>query len=341
MTTSTSSASMDMRSLLTVGTQQVPVRCGDGRTVTGHASGNLAVKLLIRPTSPAGPVPATAVGQVPRKTRGQSEQGSRPLPPAVSSSLLNRPGHAHRQHTELVAIGIGHHHPADLALAHLDSSRPEGDETIDLRSLITVQRWCEVEMQPVPPRLRPQRRTTPRDLRTAARRADRGLLVLVPDQRPAQRLAPEVPDLLRTVARDRSEESAVSKEVVGWFDDAELVALGVGEHDVPLLRALTDVDVPGAKFQRPRHRLLLILKGRARQIEVHLVLSGLLLPGREESNPEPGVIARHERDAVVGVVGRLPAQDAGPEARKTQRVVRIEAERDEASRHPAPHLRFC
>src|SRR3954452_23854124 len=71
------------------------------------------------------------------------------------------------QHTELVAIGIGHHHPADLALADVDSSRPEGDETIDLRSLITVHRWCEVEMQPVLPRLRPQRRTAPRDLRTA------------------------------------------------------------------------------------------------------------------------------------------------------------------------------
>jgi hypothetical protein len=38
-----------------------------------------------------------------------------------------------------------------------------------------------------------------------------GLLALVPDQRPAQRFAPEVPDLLRTVARNRSDESAVSK----------------------------------------------------------------------------------------------------------------------------------
>jgi hypothetical protein len=43
------------------------------------------------------------------------------------------------------------------------------------------------------------------------RRADRGLLALVPDQRPARRFAPEVPDLLRTVARNRSDESAVRK----------------------------------------------------------------------------------------------------------------------------------
>jgi hypothetical protein len=45
-----------------------------------------------------------------------------------------------------MAIGIGHHHPADLALADVDSIRPEGDETVDLRLLITVDRWGEVEM---------------------------------------------------------------------------------------------------------------------------------------------------------------------------------------------------
>jgi hypothetical protein len=31
------------------------------------------------------------------------------------------------QHTELMAIGIGHDYPADLALADVDASRPEGD----------------------------------------------------------------------------------------------------------------------------------------------------------------------------------------------------------------------
>src|SRR3954453_4809197 len=89
------------------------------------------------------------------------------------------------QHTELVAIGISHHHPADLALADVDPSRPEGDETLDLHLLIAVDRWREVEMQSVLSRLRHQGRTAPRDLRTAVRRADCGLLVLVPDQWPA------------------------------------------------------------------------------------------------------------------------------------------------------------
>jgi hypothetical protein len=51
-----------------------------------------------------------------------------------------------------------------------------------------------------------------------------------------------------------------------------------------LLRALTDVDVPGAEPERPRHRLLLVLKGRARQIEVHLVLAGLLVLSWKRNN---------------------------------------------------------
>jgi hypothetical protein len=44
---------------------------------------------------------------------------------------------------------------------------------------------------------------------------------------------------------------------------------------MPLLRALTDVDVPGAESERAGHRLLLDLEGRTRQIEVHVILAGL------------------------------------------------------------------
>src|SRR5260370_42669923 len=146
-----------------------------------------------------------------------------------------------------MAIGIGHDPPADLALANVDASRPNRDEAVDLRLLISVDGWSEVEMQPVLPCLRHQWRTAPADLRTAVRRANRGLLVLIPDQRPAQRFAPEIPDLLRTFARKRSDESAVGEEVVVRLDDAELVAFGVCEHNMTLLLALTNVDVPGSE----------------------------------------------------------------------------------------------
>lgn len=59
----------------------------------------------------------------------------------------------------------------------------------------------------------------------------------------------------------------------------------------------------------------------------------LLLLSWKKSDPEPGVIARQERDAVLGVVGHLPAQEACPEARETERVVRIDAEREELTSH--------
>src|SRR3712207_5655074 len=65
------------------------------------------------------------------------------------------------QHAELVAIGIDQHHPADLALADVDPSRPEGDQTVDLRLLIPGDRWSEVEVQPVLPRLRRHGGTAP------------------------------------------------------------------------------------------------------------------------------------------------------------------------------------
>ena len=46
--------------------------------------------------------------------------------------------------------------------------------------------------------------------------------------------------------------------------------------------------------------------------------------------------------ADCGFIGALAcdgSQDVGPEARETERVVRIEAEREEVRSHPAPHLR--
>src|SRR5688572_31143245 len=69
MTTSTNSASMDMRSLLARGDAAGPGPVRRGQDCDGTRQRQLAVKLLIRPTSPAGPVPAAAGGQVRRKAR--------------------------------------------------------------------------------------------------------------------------------------------------------------------------------------------------------------------------------------------------------------------------------
>ena len=69
------------------------------------------------------------------------------------------------------------------------------------------------------------------------------------------------------------------------------------------------------------------------------VLARLRLRDRLEQDPEPGVIRRHETDLIIGLVVDLPAQRRGPEARETERIVGIEAERDEPRGHLALHHR--
>src|SRR3954447_20041285 len=159
-------------------------------------------------------------------------------------TLLARP-----QHTELVAVRIGHHDPADVALTDVDAPCPEGDQAVDLLLLVGVGRWGEVEVQSVLAGLGPERRTAPRDLGAALGRLDRGLLVLVPHQRPAECLAPEVAHLLRAVARESAEKPAAGEEAVAGRDDAELVALRVGEDDVVRVGALPDVEVPSPQLE--------------------------------------------------------------------------------------------
>src|SRR5665213_3322678 len=125
-------------------------------------------------------------------------------------------------------------------------------------------------MQPVLAVLRHLWLTAPGDLGAATRRANGGLLVLVPDQRPAECFAPEVADLLGTDTGDRTDESALSEELVTCLDHAELIAFRIGEHHVALVGSLTDVDVSRAESKRPLHCLPLGLE-IARQIEVHIV----------------------------------------------------------------------
>ncbi len=63
------------------------------------------------------------------------------------------------------------------------------------------------------------------------------------------------------------------------LDDAELVAFGVGEHDVTLVWALTDVDGAGAELDQPPYCFVLVIDRRGCEIEMDSVFAGLLLPG--------------------------------------------------------------
>ena len=117
-----------------------------------------------------------------------------------------------------------------------------------------------------------------------------------------------------------------ARKRVPRLDQAELVALGIGEHDMGLVRSLADVDVPGAERDQPLDRLLLIVQGRGRQVEVEAIGACLADRRRHEQQREPGAIGRHERDVVVAFVPDVPAQRIGPEARLPDRIVRREAE---------------
>src|SRR5581483_7770159 len=177
------------------------------------------------------------------------------------------------QHTEFVALRIGHHHPVDVPLSDVDPGRAKGHEALDFRSLIAVSGRGDIEMEPVLGDLG-RRRRAPSDLRTAAvGRADRRLAILIPDQRPSERLAPEVTDLRRAFAIARSQARAVGQEMVPRFDDAELVAFRIGEDDVGLVRPLTDFDAGRTERDQRLDRLALVLERPCRQIEMNAVLA--------------------------------------------------------------------
>src|SRR5262245_16006954 len=218
----------------------------------------------------------------PSKAIGTGSATGGPSSRASGTSSPNAGPLARSQHAELVAVGIGQDDPADVALADVDPLRPERDETFDLGLLITVGGWGEVEVPPVLAGLRRDGGTAPRHLRAALRRLDRGLLVLITHQRPAQRVMPAVADLLRPVARHRADEPGVGEEVVARLDDAELVALGVGEHHMQGIGTLPDVEVPATELERPRHGGLLLRWRGTGEIEVHPVLAGPWLLGGKE-----------------------------------------------------------
>ena len=66
---------------------------------------------------------------------------------------------------------------------------------------------------------------------------------------------------------------------------------------------------------------------------MHPVLADLALLGRNKADSEPGVITGQERDAVVWIAGHLSPQEPGPEPRDTQRLTRIEADREQLTSH--------
>lgn len=99
------------------------------------------------------------------------------------------------QQVELMAIRVLHHYPVHLASTGDCASRSQADQSIGLGLSGSAGEGSEVEVQSSLAGVGQQWWTTPGDLRTAERRTDRRLLIVFPDQWPAQGRAPEVADL--------------------------------------------------------------------------------------------------------------------------------------------------
>jgi len=121
--------------------------------------------------------------------------------------------------------------------------------------------------------------------------------VLIPDQRPSERFGEEAPEGPRAVTVDRPKARTAGEEAVVGLDDAELVALGIGEHDMGVVGVLTDVDVSRTDRQERGHRVVLVVERRGREIEVDPVPADLRVRNRPEQQVEAGVVRRHELDA--------------------------------------------
>jgi len=72
----------------------------------------------------------------------------------------------------------------------------------------------------------------------------------------------------------------------------KLVASRVGQHDVPVLGSLPDVDVAGTEPDRRGHRVPLVVEVGAGQVQVHPVRAELAGAARYEPQAELGVPAR-------------------------------------------------
>src|SRR3954471_24447051 len=82
----------------------------------------------------------------------------------------------------------------------------------------------QTEALPVPSVFGLDRWPAPGDLGATERRLNRGLLVLIPYQRPVQRVAPEQADVASSVAGDLAEIARSGQEAVARPDHAECVS---------------------------------------------------------------------------------------------------------------------
>ena len=110
---------------------------------------------------------------------------------------------------------------------------------------------------------------------------------------------------------DRRRCAAAGEEAVSGLDDAELVALGVGQHHVLLPGELADVEVARAALQCPRHGRRLVGRAAAREVEVHLV--GPSFRSRVGTNRTGSRVVGWQHHVASPGILDLAAEHRGPE----------------------------
>ena len=96
---------------------------------------------------------------------------------------------------------------------------------------------------------------------------------------------------------DLAEVAGAGQVAVTRLDHAQLVALGISQHDKAFIARLTDIEVAAAESQHGRDRALLVLGAAAGQVQMEARAADGLSPGGDETEPDLRRVARYQRGA--------------------------------------------
>jgi hypothetical protein len=117
-----------------------------------------------------------------------------------------------------------------------------------------------------------------------------------------------------------------------WTEHAELVALGIDEHDPCRVETLPDVAAPRAERD---DSLDLGIKFVRVQVDVQPILDGLVLGHGDEAQARIAVLVRADDYLVIGLKQDLLVENRRPEPGDGSRIARVDDELVETDGHRA------
>src|SRR5690349_4722665 len=122
------------------------------------------------------------------------------------------------------------------------------------------------------------------------------------------------------------------RSIVCGSEDAEFVALRIGQHHPALVATLPDVDMPRTQRQHPVHLGLLIIRT---EVEVDAVLHHLLVGHREEDPGHARTLWWVQPDVTVLVDIVRPVQHLRPPASQRRGIASVDTDFVEPQAHCA------